>query len=90
MSFVRLNNQDGKERLRGYGVSLVKTELKTFVADIQHDNGATVVRKTAICQAPDRATAASRIAREVEKTSEDTIYFLSIREIGDLVIVASN
>lgn len=57
-------------------MSLVKPELKTFVADIQHDNGATVVRKTAICQAPDRATAASRIAREVEKTSEDTIYFL--------------
>lgn len=56
-------------------MSLVKTELKTFVADIQHDNGATVVRKTAICQAPDRATAASRIAREVEKTSEESLWF---------------
>lgn len=89
MSFVWLNNQDGQECLRGYGVSFVGTGLKTFVADIQHDNGATVARKTAICQAPDRATAASRIAHEVEKTSEDTIYFLSIREIGDLVIVSS-
>ena len=71
-------------------MSFVGAELKTFVADIQHDNGATVVRKTAICQAPDRETAASRKATEVEKTSEDKLYFISIRDIGDLVIVAAN
>lgn len=62
---------------------------KTFILDIQFDNGVDVQRKTAVCIAPDRATATRLVKQTMEKSVDDTVTVLSAREMmpGDVVVI---
>lgn len=62
---------------------------KTFILDVQFDDGAAVRRKTVVCMAPDRATATRLIKQAMEKCADEVATVLSIREMvpGDIVII---
>ena len=54
---------------------------KTFILDVQFDNGVDVQRKTAVCMAPDRATATRLVKQTMEKSADDVVTVLSAREM---------
>lgn len=62
---------------------------KTFILDVQFDDGAAVRRKTVVCMAPDRATATRLVKRAMEKCADDMATVLSTREMmsDDVVVV---
>lgn len=62
---------------------------KTFILDVQFDNGATVQRKTVVCMATDRATATHLVKQDMEKSADDVVTVLSAREMmpEDVVVV---
>lgn len=62
---------------------------KTFIIDVQFDDGAAVRRKTVVCMAPDRATATRLVKQAMEKCADDIANVLSAREMmpDDVVVV---
>lgn len=62
---------------------------KTFILDVQFDDGAAVRRKTVVCMAPDRATATRLVKQAMEKCADDVATVLSTREMmpDDVAVV---
>lgn len=62
---------------------------KTFVLDIEFDNGAVIEHKKAVCIASDRATAIKLVKDALEKQADDIVNIQCIREMldNDVVIV---
>lgn len=62
---------------------------KTFILDVQFDDGAAVRRKKVVCMTPDRATATRLVKQAMEKCADDVATVLSTKEMmpDDVVVV---
>lgn len=61
---------------------------KTYIMNIQHDNGADVKRKTAVVMAENRADAFRLVKKQLCTSADDVVVNLSTREMcpDDVVV----
>ena len=62
---------------------------KTFILDVQFDDGAAVRSKKVACMAPDMATATRLVKKAMEKSADDVANVLRLHEmnLGEVVFI---